>query len=187
VKVLDVDLRRDDRNLSFLTSEPFFLAEMEIGSIDATFDALSAAIFKVQRSRWQQTGALTATSEDSTSLEPWFVYNTILYNADSWQCVSTSGKPYPALRSLSTKAAIADAALSEDPYGTNLQQAAKLLSHPLYGYFAGEYEQGGVNRSLNINTNAVILEAMLYRKLSRRALLKAANESTGSDPEEFSH
>jgi hypothetical protein len=86
------------------------------------------------------------------------------------------------LKSLSTKAAISYAALYDDPYAIELQQAAEDLVHPLYGYYAGKYERGGINVSLNLNTNAIVLEAMLYRKLGRRAFLKAAMESSENEP-----
>jgi hypothetical protein len=174
MKILNVELRQDNRGYSFLTGEPFFLARMEIGPIDPLFDELSSAIFEVERLRWKETGILTAVSEDSVSLEPWFVYNTILYNGQPWECVSTTGKALPALKSLSTKAAFAYAALHNDVYGQRLEKVAESLLDPLYGYYAGEYEKGGVNRSLNLNTNAVVLEAMLYLKLGRRPFLQAA-------------
>jgi hypothetical protein len=76
VNILNVELRRDSRSYSFLTAEPFFLAQMEIGAIDPLFDDLAASVFEVQKRRWEETGILTAVSEDSVSLAAWFVYNT---------------------------------------------------------------------------------------------------------------
>ena len=181
VNILGVALSQDDRAHSFLTSEPFFLAQMEIGSIDPVFDELSSAVFGVEKRRWEKTGVLTAVSEDSVSLEPWFVYNTILYNSAEWECVGAGGKPYPELKGLSTKAAFAYAALSDDSYGLKLEEVAETLVHPLYGFYAGRYDRGGINSSLNLNTNAIVLEAMLYRKLGRRAFLQAATNMDGHD------
>lgn len=181
VSILGVALSQDDRTHSFLTGEPFFLAQMEIGSIDPVFDKLSSAVFSVEKRRWEKTGVLTAISEDSVSLAPWFVYNTILYNNGEWECVSAGGKSYPELKGFSTKAAFAYAALTEDPYGLKLERVAETLVHPLYGFYAGKYEQGGVNSSLNLNTNAIVLEAMLYRKLGRRAFLQAATDVGGDE------
>ena len=43
------------------------------------------------------------------------------------------------------------------------------------GYYAGIYEKKGVNKCLNVNTNAVILEAMLYLKRNKQAFLKIKN------------
>lgn len=181
VSILGVDLSQDDRAHSFLTGEPFFLAQMEMGSIDPVFDELSSAVFSVEKRRWEETGVLTAISEDSVSLEPWFVYNTILYNGTEWECVSAGGKPYPKLKGLSTKAAFAYAALTDDSYGLKLEQVAETLVHPLYGFYAGKYDQGGINSSLNLNTNAIVLEAMLYRKRGRRAFLQAAEATSGNE------
>jgi Protein of unknown function (DUF3131) len=181
VVVMGLSLSQDDRSHSFLTGDPFFLAQMEVGSIDTVFDHLTADIFEVQRRRWQKTGILTAISEDAVSLKPWFVYNTILYNDREWQCVSPGGKTYPELKGLSTKAALAYAALHDDEYARKLQQATEKLVHPHYGYYAGQYDKGGVNVSLNLNTNAIVLEAMLYRKLERRAFLRSAAEAARNE------
>lgn len=86
-------LIRDTRNMAYLTSEPFFLARMEIGSVNPEFDLLEEALYNVQRKRWESLSVLTAVSEDSLSTEPWFVYNTISAGQIPWACVSPSAKP----------------------------------------------------------------------------------------------
>lgn len=172
VDILGTTLPYDSRNLAFLTSEPFFLATLEVGGIDETFDPLVRDIYQVQKRRWETFGIWTAVSEDAIAREPWFVYNTIYMDGQAWHCVSHNGRPYPAYRSLSAKAAFAWSALYPDAYAQQLRQKVQELVHPQYGYYAGLFETGEVNKSFNINTNAVILEAMLYNQRGRRPFLQ---------------
>lgn len=171
--ILGTTLPYDSRNLAFLTSEPFFLATLEMGSIDETFDQLVRDIYHVQKRRWETFGIWTAVSEDTIAREPWFVYNTIYMDGQAWQCVSHNGRPYPTYKSLSAKAAFAWSALYPDAYAQQLRQQVQALVHPHYGYYAGLFETGETNQSLNINTNAVILEAMLYNKRGQRPFLRS--------------
>jgi hypothetical protein len=169
--VYGIALRREQRTHAFLTSEPFVLAAMEIGSIDPEFDRLGDAVFQVQKKRWQETGVLTAVSEDAVDVAPWFVYNTILHDGVPWTAVSPGGQAFPNLKNVSTKVAFAYAALSDDDYAVKLEAAVLPLGDPSFGYFGGLFDKGTLNRSLNLNTNAIVLEAMLFRKTGRRPFL----------------
>ena len=78
--------------------------------------------------------------------------------------MTASGDPAPGLRAVSTKAAFALAALRpDDSYATVLRDAVHRARDPARGWFAGVYEGGTPNRSVNANTNGVVLEAILYR------------------------
>ena len=65
VRVLDVELAVDKRNVPFFTSEPFLLAAMELGTIDPTYTKLTRNLYRVQQRRWETTREITAASEDS--------------------------------------------------------------------------------------------------------------------------
>lgn len=185
-QVLEVPLLRDKRDLAYLTSEPFILATLELGPVDPVFDGLVQAVYQVQQKRWQTTGVLTAASEDAIDQEPWFLYNTISFGNDAWVCISPGGHLFPRSRTLSTKAAMAWSVIYDDDYARLLRAKVQDLNDSALGYFAGVYEGGGANESLNINTNAVILEAMLYRKLGRRPFLavrdRGPNEQRQNQP-----
>ena len=150
----------DHRNLNYLTSEPFFLACMEHDGLAPEYRKLSGLIYQVQKRRWQRTGQLTAVSEDAIARYPWFVYNCVVFGASPWVCVDRSGHPRPALKSLSTKASWAWGALVADGYSELLLKKAGTLFHPEKAFMAGEFENGVPNQSQNINTNAVVLEAI---------------------------
>ena len=170
VRVLDVELAVDKRNVPFFTSEPFLLAAMELGTIDPTYTKLTRNLYRVQQRRWETTREITAASEDSLDRAPWFTYFNISYQGQAWQCRSHSGEPARAC-GFSTKAGFGWAALYDDDYGRLLDATARTLASA-DGYLAGRYSDGKPNAALNINTNAVILEAMLYRQRDRRAFME---------------
>lgn len=88
------------------------------------------------------------------------------------------GKAYPQFRSLSTKAAVALWAVHGDPYGWKVFNAVKDLFHPSLGYYAGLFQDGKTNTSLNVNTNAIILEAVLYYRLKRQPFLQVSQSTS---------
>jgi hypothetical protein len=171
IQVLGVELAEDKRNLPFLTSEPFLLAAFEVGTIDPKYTILTENLYRAQQLRWQNTNEITAASEDSLDRAPWFTYYNISYQGHAWECRSHSGESSPENCGFSTKAAFGWAALFDDDYSQLLEKTAKTLASA-DGYLAGRYPGGKPNTSLNINTNAVILEAMLYRQRGRRAFLE---------------
>jgi hypothetical protein len=173
-ELLGVPLLRDTRNLAALTSEPFFLARMELGSVSPAFDLLGQALFQVQEKHAALKGTLIAVSEDAIDRQPWFLYNSVCFEHRPWACVNPAGVAYPELACVSTKAAVAWWALYDTPYAARVLDAVKNAFDPQRGYWAGVYNSGAMNRSLNVNTNAVILESLLYRRLGRQPFLTAS-------------
>lgn len=172
IKILDTELIYDTRNVSYFTSEPFFLAKMEIGFIDPIFEKLTTNIYEVQKKRWSKFGAITSITEDSIDQYPWFVYNSISFAGKPWLCTNSGGKSYPDLKTISTKSSFAWNAIFNDSYSNMLKEKVLNINNSKYGYYSGIYEKGNkVNKSININTNAVILESLLYEKLGRKPFL----------------
>lgn len=170
LEVLGVAVPHDARDrarygaVDALVSEPWALDALEFGLDDAALP-LARRVFEVQKRRWQTTGIPTALSEDHVDRPPWFVYDAIVANGTAWQTVDPEGRAVDGLRGLSTKAAFALAALhADDPYARILRGAIDGARDPARGWFAGLYERGGPNRALTANTNAVVLEAILFRR-----------------------
>jgi hypothetical protein len=172
IEVLGIELAADQRNVPYLTSEPFLLAAFEVGAVDPTYSTLTSNLYRAQQRRWETTGELTAASEDSQDRAPWFAYFNIYYQGQAWQCRDHSGLPSPGSCGFSAKAAFGWAALFDDDYARLLEDTARTLASA-DGYIAGKYPDGKRNAAMNINTNAVILEAMLYRHRGRRPFLEA--------------
>ncbi|MBI3248274.1 MAG: DUF3131 domain-containing protein [Deltaproteobacteria bacterium] len=170
-EVLGFRLPYDIRDHAFLTSDPFFLAKLELGAISPEFDDLAQRLYLVQQKRWEQHNILTAVGEDAIDKQPWFVYNNVLFEGKPWHCVNNAGQPFPDYQNVSTKAALAWSALYPGSYAEALTRAVEGLVDERWGYYAGFYEKGGLNKSLNINTNAIVLETLLYLKRERQPFL----------------
>jgi hypothetical protein len=87
------------------------------------------------------------------------------------------GRQHPELRFLSTKAAFALGSLfPDDAYCQALRQSVQNLADAQRGYFSGRYENPdlGPNRALNINTNAIVLESLLYQIQNNHPLTHSA-------------
>jgi hypothetical protein len=154
-----------------LVTEPWVLDALEFGLGDGGAP-LAARVFEVQKRRWETTGVVTALSEDHVDRPPWFVYDAIVADGVPWRTVDPEGKEVAGLRGLSTKAAFALAAVNpDDPYAAVLRRAVAGAHDPERGWFAGTYERGAPNRALTANTNAVVLEAILF---GRRGALHAS-------------
>lgn len=185
VKTVQVDgitLQVDQRNLknsgatNYLTNDPYLLWGLEMGWNDVVKPQVQN-LLKVQLQRFKRTGILTAVNEDSLDRPPYFLYYSVYSNGQSWQAVNTSGKVYPQLRFVSTKAAFSWFALMpDDPYMKRLRDFAQNLSDKNRGYFSGRYENSklGINASVDINTNAIVLESLLYQARGRHPLVLEA-------------
>ncbi len=148
----------------FITSEPYVLFGLEFG-FDADIKVMADNVLAVQQERWRRTGILTALSEDHLNKAPYFVYNTILGNGEPWASVSPSGTVLSDMRSLSTKAAIGLNALYNTDYTKMLAVRVMGTRSDKNGWRSGIYEvDGSLNTATTVNTNAIILEAMHYRK-----------------------
>lgn len=171
VKVDGVTLQVDERNFSnsgatnYLTNDPYLLWGLEMGWSDKVKPQVQN-LLKLQAQRYQRTGILTAVNEDSLDRPPYFLYYSVYANGQPWQVVNTRGQAYPHLRFLSTKAAFAwFALLPDDAYAQKLRNFVQNLTAQNRGYFSGKYENSklGVNASVDVNTNAIVLESLLYQ------------------------
>lgn len=155
-----------------VVSEPWVLEGLEHG-FDAVSVTLARAVLAAQARRAEQSGRLTAVSEEHLDREPWFSYSAVLNGPDSWTAFLPDGRSAPRELTFSTKAAVAWAALFDGVYPDRLRDAAFDLATRGRGVWAGRYDADGTpNHSLSLNTNAVVLEALAVRAhgpFSRRA------------------
>lgn len=152
---------------NYTLSEPYLLDGLEFG-FDANSKELAARLFTAQEARFRQTGKLTAVTEDHIDSAPYFVYNTVYVAGRTWATITDKGQDASAFRSLSTKAAFGWQALYNNDYSGKLLAAVSGLNVPDQGWYAGVYEQSGkANKSVNANTNAVVLESLAYIKFGK--------------------
>ena len=175
VKEIEVDgntLKVDRRNYAnsnagnYLTNDPYLMWGLELGWTDNS-EKQVVKLIQAQEQRYQRTGILTAVNEDSLDRPPYFLYYSVYANGDRWNAITPQGKSFPELKFLSTKAAFAASALfPNNSYTQSLQQAVNQTAIKNRGYPGGIYEDQnlGVNKVFNVNTNAVILESILYQQ-----------------------
>jgi hypothetical protein len=158
------DLRGDDR----LTSDPLVLLGMEVGWSPES-EALSKGLLAAQEERWRRSGRVTIVGEDAIALAPHFFY---------YYCAYTQGREFAVdvqdpdavvkgPRWVSAKNAFAWHALLPSDY-TRLALSVLRPAVSPRGWSSGVNEGDGRSTfTESINTQAVILEAALFRK--RRA------------------
>jgi len=147
---------------NYVLSEPYILDGLEFGW-DSYSSEFAYRVYKAQEERYRHTGILTAVTEDHIDRPPYFLYNCVFVNGKAWQAIAEDGRALNELRLLSTKAAFGWHYLYGAEYTKKLMEKIKGLYEEGKGWYAGIYERGGVNRSINCNTNAVILEALYFK------------------------
>ena len=173
-KEIEIDgstLKVDRRNYAnsnagnYLTNDPYMMWGLELGW-DETATLQVNKLIQAQEQRYKRTGILTAVNEASLDQPPYFLYYSVFANGDRWNATTPQGKSFPHLRFLSTKAAFAASALFPDnSYTQSLLQAVNKTAVKNRGYPGGIYEDKalGINKVFNVNTNALILESILYQ------------------------
>lgn len=144
------------------TSEPFLLEALEMGWRDDAF-WVASHVFDAQIFRYNQTGQITALSEDHIKGPPYFAYNAILVDHDPFKSVTARRLDVSDKRSVSTKASFGWWATMRHPYAVELLKTVEHLQTD-HGWYAGLFEADmSPNAILTLNTNAVVLEALHYK------------------------
>ena len=152
----------DSEAHNYVTSEPYVLDGLESG-FQSLPEADAARLLLAQQRRFERTGQLTAWSEDNLDRSPWFVYNCMFVDGQAWTTLDSGGRDAHALRGSSLKAAIGWHVLFRTPYTQRLYVGLRSLADPGQGAFAGFYEESQqANAALTLNTNGIVLEALLY-------------------------
>ena len=152
---------------NYVVSENYILDGLEYGW-DYLSREFAYRVFKAQEARFQDTGMITAVSEDNIKDDPYFVYNTVYTDGKAWNSIGEKGEDATQFKTISTKAAIGWSILYKTPYSEKLVEAVKPLYDPKKGWYSGYYEVlKKTNEALTANTNAIILEALCFKKFGR--------------------
>jgi hypothetical protein len=165
ITVMGKNLVADVRGKDRLTAEPFALMGLELG-LTPEARAVTEQLLAAMEERYRRSGRLTMLAEDAINLAPHYFF---------YYCAYTNGKEFaidvqdPAAsvdgpRWVSTKAAFAWRVLYPSDYTAKVL-AAVMPSRDPAGWDSGVYEGDGRSTgTANVNTEAVILEAALFRK-----------------------
>ncbi len=169
---------------NYVVSESYVLDGIEFG-LQGYLQDYAASVFDAQRRHFESTGELTAVSEDNIDQAPYFLYNTLFANEVTWAVITDENKPYPKLRSLSTKAAFGWRYLyPENPYAQKIFEVAKTMRSPDNGgFYAGLYQETKQpNKILTANTNGLILEILYFKARGSRPLISSSQLTFGAAP-----
>jgi hypothetical protein len=138
-------------------------------SSDAThsnevMSAMADSMYRIQEARWDNDRIYTARGEHIVSGEPYFVYDAIYALGTPWITLSEDGSSYDELALVSTRVAFQMWALWKSDYTDRLMILVQELYDPERGWYEGRYElNSSYEKSISLQTNAGVLEALLYK------------------------
>lgn len=147
---------------NYVVSESYILDSLEFGA-DSVSKIFAHRVYKAQEGRYNETGIVTAVSEDNLDQAPYFVYNTVFSDGKEWNAITDTGEDASEFKSLSTKAAFGWYALYQTDYTDLLIEEVNSLYSEDKGWFSGRYElTGETNKAITANTNGIVLESLAY-------------------------
>lgn len=165
------DPRLGGGNLS-VDSTPYLLAGLEFNWTPPGKAALSLsdlrqralAVYQAQAWRWQSQGVLTARANYVLNQAPWRIDNSLFANGYPWNVVSEEGQYRPELALIATRAVFGLWVLWDSPYTDALMQLGRFPYDAQRGWYEGRFEHNAqYNPALTLTTNAMVLEALLYK------------------------
>ncbi len=173
IRVYNILLPTDSRDPerygahNYVVSEPYILDGLEFGW-DDTSREFAYRVYAAQQERFTRTGILTAVSEDHLDQAPYFVYNTVFTDGKPWSCITDKGQDAEVFKSVSTKAVFGWHVLYGTQYTGTLLAKISALHDPERGWYSGLYEKNQLpNKAITANTNAIILEALAYKRFGK--------------------
>ncbi|WP_313824662.1 DUF3131 domain-containing protein [Leclercia sp.] len=157
---------------SLLTTLPAMLPGLEFGwqppglpsELQKTLRDRAEGVWLSQKTRWERDKVLTARADFYLSQAPWHVEDTVWGNGYAWNTLGDDGRYYPRLAQVTTKAVFVLWTLWETEYTGALMAVTTHLNNPQQGWFEGRVEAtGDINPTLTLSTNAMVLEALLYK------------------------
>lgn len=136
---------------------------------------LADRIYRVQEARYVREKIFTARTDHQISRPPFFVYDSIFAAGYAWNTIADSGAHHPEFAMVATRAVFGLWVLWRTAYTDQLLAVVHTLFDPERGWYEGRYEQtGGYDETITCTTNALILEALLYKV--RGQLFRAAHQ-----------
>ena len=165
IKINGVQLLTNNSGNDRVMSEPFIMIGIETGFRSPQLQRQAAQVLAAQQARYQQTGIVTAITEDAMPDPPYYFYYYSLWHNDRPFVVEGPGKNKEVSRPrwVSSKAAFGWSAVFPSPY-TELLLRTVQPARTAMGYGGGVYE--GTQRATGIpslNTAAIIMESALFR------------------------
>ena len=122
-------------------------------------------VYSAQEKRYRAEGVSTARTDHPLSAPPFYLQDSIFGGGYPWSTLSDTGEHFPQLALVSTRATFGLWALWKTPYTTHLMDVVKELNDEQRGWYEGRYEAtADYDRTISITTNALVLQALTYKK-----------------------
>ncbi|MBB3713806.1 hypothetical protein FHS00_003413 [Limimaricola variabilis] len=156
-----------------LGAEPLLLEAVELGmSPESVY--LADLLFAAQLEEYEETGRLKCVSECPIDREPWFLYSGLQLDAEGRRWATDTVNGHARHRSqafadanavISSKAAYLWAAWRPHPYTERVLDHVRARARQQVGFSPGIYEADdrAMPNYSDLNTNAIILQAIAYR------------------------
>ena len=168
------------QEVGLIATEPSLNEAVELG-ISPQGEVLAETLSVAQERRYESDGILTAVSEGPMDREPWFSYQA--YKLDGrdgeWRVDALDENPnwqtkefIEGARMVSSKAAFLWLAYKPNDYSRRLyEHISQGAKSDRLGFCSGIYEKSGERcEEYDVNTNAIILEAIAYIKNGRKPI-----------------
>lgn len=121
-------------------------------------------IYQVQEARWKIDKIYTARTDHLSSPPPNLLYDSIFANGYPWNSIGDDNKEYPEKALVATKAVFGMWVLWNTEYTDQLMKITRSMYDAKRGWYEGRYEKSGAyDRTITLSTNALVLEALLYK------------------------
>ncbi|MEM7000189.1 MAG: DUF3131 domain-containing protein, partial [Pseudomonadota bacterium] len=182
------ELLLDSRENSAHHPLPFLIIATELGTWDDVTSNQLETWFKLHKARYDETGELVALADFNLPAAPWYGRGTIRDDqGQAWSSQTMNNNRLPFERSMlftSKSAWLMSSLFEQDAYGQQLFEAASTLVNPRNGFMEGVFMSGKANRTISLNTNALILEALWLRARSGKSFINIARLYPDSNSDE---
>ena len=132
---------------------------------DSDMAEMAATVYRLQALRYEKDKIFTARTDHPLSSKPFFVYDSIFTMGFAWNTTDDQGKFEPKGALVATKAVFGMWVLWKTAYTDALMKVVDCLGDPKRGWLEGRHERSGAWEDLvTISTNAVVLEALWYKR-----------------------
>jgi hypothetical protein len=139
-------------------------AQSQAGGVTRPLADIATLIYRIQEERFRREQIYTARTDHQIGRAPWYVFDSVHAGGYPFNTTAPDGAHQPQASLVSTRAAFGLWALWNTDYTTRLMTVVEPLHHKERGWFEGRLEQtGGAEELLTSTTNAVVLEALLYK------------------------
>jgi hypothetical protein len=179
VRIYGIDLPIDGRDPRItgmpapVVTLPWVLLGLELDWRDAAqgegqprpLADIATLIYRIQEERYRREKIHTARTDHPIGRPPYFIFDSIHAGGYPFNTTAGDDTQQPQSSLVSTRAAFGLWALWNTDYTTSLMTVVEPLHVKERGWFEGRLEQtGGAEELLTSTTNAVVLEALLYKE-----------------------